>query len=135
VKDDGNNDSERAVLRFIISPQDRSRDEQGVRKALQEAIAEAVAEASERGESVEAHGNLAGGFLGAGEIAAVIFVAKSVGGGFLAAAGKAFFDQYVKPRLVRMNLLTSEPSVETAAGSERVPANLPPASPRAADKK
>jgi hypothetical protein len=129
---------------FTLTPQDSTLDERRVRDLLESITAEAVEQAMKDGDEVEAKADLQGGFGGLGglgEIAAVlIFLAKSgavakvvataEAGATLAAkglvegasgaAGKAFFDKYLKPRLIKRNILPSDlqsaPSPPKTAG-------------------
>jgi hypothetical protein len=115
---------------FTLTPQDSTLDERRIEELLQSITAEAVEQAMKDGDEVEAKTALQGGFGGLGEIAAVlIFLAKSgavakvvataqagatlaakgLVGGASGAAGKAFFDKYLKPRLIKENLLPSDP--------------------------
>jgi hypothetical protein len=114
---------------FTLTPQNATLDERRIRELLESITAEAVEQAMRDGGEVEAKTELQGGFGGLGEIAAVlIFLAKSgavakvvataEAGATLAAkglvegasgaAGKAFFDKYLKPRLIKKNLLASD---------------------------
>jgi hypothetical protein len=117
------------TYQFTLTPQDSTFDERRIEQLLQSITAEAVEQAVKDGYEVEAKTALQGGFGGLGEIAAVlIFLAKSgamakvvataeagavlaakgLVGGASGAAGKAFFDKYLKPRLIKENILPSD---------------------------
>ena len=117
------------TYQFTLTPQDSTLDERRIGEILEAATAEAVAEANRDGYQLEAKTELQGGFGGLGEIAAaLLFLAKSAAvakllatahagaavaakglvEGASGAAGKAFFDKYLKPRLIKKNVLPSE---------------------------
>lgn len=89
--------------------------EKDVRRLLQEALQEALAEARQgQGEDIDARAELRGAFGGAGELVALlVFVGKAVLGGAAGAAGKYFFDSYLKPRLEQRGLFPSGLKRET----------------------
>jgi hypothetical protein len=117
------------AYRFAISPQDAALTSAKVKKLLAVATTEAAEEALADGYDLQAKSDLEGGFLGAGEITALLvlaaksatvakivaaaeaggkLLAKSAVGGVGAAGGKLFFDKYLSPRLRKMNLLPSK---------------------------
>ena len=117
------------TYQFTLTPQDSTLDERRIGEILEAVTAEAVEEAVRDGYEVEAKSELQGGFGGLGEIAAaLVFLAKSgavakllatahagatvaakgLVEGASGAAGKAFFDKYIKPRLIKKNVLPSE---------------------------
>jgi hypothetical protein len=92
-----------------------------VRAILDEEVAMAVSEAS---DVDRATADLPGAFGGVGEtIAIVIAILKVAGGaagkGAAAAAGKYFFDTYVKPRLQKRNLQVSDATVKSADDQQK----------------
>jgi hypothetical protein len=118
-----------SAYRFALSPQDSSLSEAKVRKLLAKATADAVTEARKKDDSVHAQAELEGGFGGIGELAALlIFAAKSATGAKVIGAvttgtaalgtavatgagtegGKFFFNKYLKPRLLKLNVLPSK---------------------------
>jgi hypothetical protein len=130
------------TYRFTLTPQDSTLDERRVQEILESAIAEAIADATKDGYEVEAQTELPGGFGGLGEIAAVmVFLAKSgavaklvaaaqtgatvaakgLVEGASGAAGKFFFDKYVKPRLIKKNALPSEIQNGSPSATTKVP--------------
>lgn len=132
------------TYQFTLTPQDSTLDERRIGEILEAATAEAVEEAIRDGYEVEAKTELQGGFGGLGEIAAaLVFLAKSgavakllatahagatvaakgLVEGASGAAGKAFFDKYLKPRLIKRNLLPSE--VQSASSSSVTTAKAP----------
>jgi hypothetical protein len=86
-----------------------------VRRLLEEALQEALEEARQDGDAeVDAHAELRGAFAGAGELAAILlFVGKAFAGGAAGAAGKDFFDKYLKPKLEKRGLYPSKLRRET----------------------
>ena len=124
------------ACRFEITPQTASLDDSRIRDLLEKATVEAVEEATKDGYSLEARPEVEGGFGGIGELTVLILllsksaavakgaaIAKAVvtagakaGGkaaieGIAGATAKLFFDKYLKPRLLRLNLLPSEPRI------------------------
>jgi hypothetical protein len=111
---------------FTISAQDASLTEARVKRLLAQATAEATTRAKKDGYEVETRSGLDGGFFGVGETAAVLVLmaksatvtkmlaaaaaagkvvaAKTAEGGAIAAGG-FFFNEYVAPRLRKLNLL------------------------------
>jgi sugar/nucleoside kinase (ribokinase family) len=89
--------------------------EKDVRRLLEEALQEALAEARrEENAGVDARAELRGAFGGAGELAAfLLFVGKAFVVGAAGAAGKDFFDKYLKPKLERRGLYPSGLKRET----------------------
>ncbi|HKV10410.1 MAG TPA: hypothetical protein VJ725_19875 [Thermoanaerobaculia bacterium] len=89
--------------------------EKDVRKLLEEALQEALAEARQKqGGDLDARAELRGAFGGAGELVALlVFLGKAVLGGAAGAAGKHFFDSYLKPKLERRGLFPSGLKRET----------------------
>lgn len=83
--------------------------EKDVRRLLEEALQEALAEARQvKDTDVDARAELRGAFGGAGElIASLLFVTKALVGGVAGAAGKSFFDSYLKPKLEQRGLFPS----------------------------
>jgi hypothetical protein len=131
---------------FTLTPQDSTLDERRIRELLESITAEAVEQAMKDGDEVEAKADLQGGFGGLGEIAAVlIFLAKSgavakvvataeagatlaakgLVAGASGAAGKAFFDKYLKPRLIKKNILPSD--LQSAPSPPKTTARVPKA--------
>jgi hypothetical protein len=131
---------------FTLTPQDSTLDERRIRELLESITAEAVEQAMKDGDEVEAKADLQGGFGGLGEIAAVlIFLAKSgavakvvataEAGATLAAkglvegassaAGIAFFNKYLKPRLIKKNILPSD--LQSAPSPPKTTAKVPKA--------
>lgn len=99
--------SERYEFRLeVLGP---PRGEAELRRLLAEAVKQAVHTMSKGEETgpVEARAELEGGFAGVGETAVVLLVTflKSATGSAGAAAGKLFFDKYLKPRLQKLNLI------------------------------
>ncbi len=83
--------------------------EKDVRRLLDEALQEALAEARQetRGD-VDARAELRGAFGGGGELIAILLlIAKAFVGGTAGAAGKGFFESYLKPKLERRGLFPS----------------------------
>jgi hypothetical protein len=134
------------AFRFQISPQDASLSESHIEKLLKSATAEAAAEAQRDGYQLAAKSALEGGFGGIGEIVALLVlaaksatgakiiaaggtVAAELGKGFMAGAGaaggKLFFDKYLKPRLVKLNLLPSKFRSTVAESSPPAPKKKP----------
>lgn len=130
------------TYQFTLTPQDSALDERQVQDILESVISEAVADANKDGYEVDAKAELPGGFGGLGEIAAVIVflaksgavaklvaaaqagatvAAKSVVGGASGAAGKFFFDKYVKPRLIKKNVLPSEAKSGPSSADNKAP--------------
>jgi hypothetical protein len=116
------------TYRFTITPQDASLNETRIQKLLKKATVEAIQQAEKDGHRVEAKAGLEGGFGGVGEIAALLVLAaksatgvkiiaaagkggavlgKAILGGVGGAGGRFFFDKYLAPRLVKLNLLPS----------------------------
>jgi len=86
-------------------------DEAEVRRRLDQAVQEAAqAMGKEQGGTVEAQAEIEGAVFGVGETAVVLLVAflKGAAGATGAAAGKAFFEKYLKPRLQKVNLIPSD---------------------------
>lgn len=83
--------------------------EKDVRSLLEEALQEALAEARQSENwDADTRAELRGAFGGAGELVAFLgLVMKSFAGGAAGAAGKHFFDNYLKPKLEQRGLFPS----------------------------
>jgi hypothetical protein len=97
---------------FGVKPLDSSMNRAAVSRAVTKATRDALAEARGDDGRLRATPQLTGGLGGVGEAAVLLFVwkaAKVAGGAALAgagsAAGKAFFENYLAPRLRKLNLL------------------------------
>lgn len=134
------------TYRFTLTPQDASLNEARIQKLLNKATAEAIKQAEKDGHTVEAKAGLEGGFGGVGEIAALLVLAaksatgakiiaattkggamlgKAFLGGVGGAGGKLFFDKYLAPRLVKLNLLPSKFRPTRAEPPATVPKKKP----------
>jgi hypothetical protein len=109
----------RERLEFRLNTVAPAPQEGEVRRLFEEAVQEAVAEAREaEGRDFDVRAEIRGAFGGVGELVALLwFLGKAVGGGIAGAAGKDFYDRYLKPRLERRGLFPSEP--ETQAEEKR----------------
>jgi len=127
------------TYQFTLTPQDSTLDEDRVRQILESTVQEAVEDAAKDGYEIEVKAELPGGFGGLGELAEVmVFLAKSAAvaklvaaaqagatvaakglvEGTAGAAGKFFFDKYVKPLLIKKNVLPSEVESKSSSAAE-----------------
>ncbi|HEY0514620.1 MAG TPA: hypothetical protein VGH73_22145 [Thermoanaerobaculia bacterium] len=91
---------------FQLQVMDTSLGPDEVRKRLQQALGEAI-DAAGRDDAavVEAKAEVRGAF--GGGIAFVYFLFKAFAGGLAGAAGKHFYETYLKPRLENLKLFPS----------------------------
>jgi hypothetical protein len=122
---------EKVLFRFNVSVQDSSLSVKDLRGRLASTTREALAEAQTKLGVIRAKTEKAGGFGGVGETAVILaFIVKALkvgavaaGTGAAGAAGKMFFEKYLAPRLIKLDLLPSK--------FRRIPT---PQSPRASKK-
>jgi hypothetical protein len=105
--------SQEVLFRFAIRNEDPSATEADIRKRLKKATKKALAEADKRPS--KASTELEGGFFGIGEAAVILFVVHAVEAGTAAAAlgaataaGKDFYESFLKKQLLKVNLLPSK---------------------------
>ena len=105
--------SQEVLFRFAIRNEDPGATEADIRKRLQKATKKALQEADER--PTEASAELEGGFFGIGEAAVILAVVHAVKAGAAAAAlgtataaGKDFYESFLKKQLLKVNLLPSK---------------------------
>ncbi len=110
------NEDQKAKFRFIIRNQDPAATEADVRKRLREATEKATEEAANaRRKPSGASTELEGGFFGLGETAIILAIVHAVKTGAAvaalgtaSAAGKDFYDSFLKKELRKLNLLPSK---------------------------
>ena len=107
-------ESTEVKFRFHLQNVDPGSSEESVRELFDEALDAAIQNAGGKSD-IDAKGEFEGGFLGAGEAVVILWIlhALKVGGaafgtGAAAAAGKAFYEDYLAPQLRRRNLLPSK---------------------------
>jgi hypothetical protein len=107
--------SESLIFRFSIDPQMSEPSEANIRAAVDAALAEAIAEAKAEYD-VGAESDVEGGFGGAGETIVVITIwhlLKAAGVAFakgaVGAAGKAFVEKYLLPKLRARDVVPGDP--------------------------
>jgi len=105
--------TQKVLFRFAIRNEDPGATEADIRKRLKKATKEALEEADKRPS--EATAELEGGFFGIGEAAVILFVVHAVEAGTAAAAlgaataaGKDFYQNFLKKQLLKVNLLPSK---------------------------
>ena len=105
----------RDTYRFVLSVEDRSLTGVQVKKLVQQATQEASDAAGERLMGLQPSTELEGGFAGLGEATVILALVHAVKAGAIAAsvgassaAGKMFFEEFLAPRLRKLNLLPSK---------------------------
>jgi hypothetical protein len=105
--------TQEVMFRFAIRNEESGATEADIRKRLKKATKKALEEADKRPS--EASAELEGGFFGMGEAAVILFVVHAVEAGTAAAAlgaataaGKDFYQNFLKKQLLKVNLLPSK---------------------------
>jgi hypothetical protein len=109
-------DQQRLAYRFVITVADPTLTEAQVQSFLEEAIREAAQAASHQLPDLNPLAEFEGGFAGLGEATVILSVllhaaqaaAAAAGLGAASAFGKMFFENFLAPRLRKLNLLPSK---------------------------
>jgi len=126
-------------FRFVLRNEDPKAKPTDVKRRLNEAVNDAVKAAKQNNVAIKVKAETEGGFFGLGEMAVVLAIAHAAkaGAGLFAAgavgaAGKSFFEDYLAPRLRKLNLLpakleeipaTTKPGRATKNAVQRQPAH------------
>jgi hypothetical protein len=99
----------------VVRNEDPKAKPADVRRRLNQAVEEAVTAAKKNDVRVNAKAETEGGFFGLGEMAVILVIAHAAkaGAGAFAlgaagAAGKSFFEDFLAPRLRKLNLLPAK---------------------------
>jgi hypothetical protein len=104
----GGTNPSQVIVEFHVRATSPNQTADEVRRLLNDAVAEAVAESP---DVEQARAEMPGAFGGIGETLVILAIKAAVSGA-AGAAGKHFYDGFVKPRLQKKNLVASDATVK-----------------------